>query len=219
VGHVGAVTTAHEGITYRTDWIEAQWGNSILDFWDDFSTDGRLDERPESGASMPMASLAVEVEIPAGGRVDVPFLLAWHFPNRYSWTRPETEWTEDDLIGNYYTTQYADAWDVAERTAQAMPVLEERTRRFVRAFLESDLPDEVKEAALFNVSTLRTQTCFRTPDGRFYGWERVRPTPRGAATVRARTCGTTSRPRHFSMAASHSRCARWSSRTRPITLG
>jgi len=94
-----------------------------------------------------------------------------HFPNRYRWTRPETEWTEDDLIGNYYTTQYADAWDVAERTAQAMPVLKERTTRLLRAFLESDLPDEVKEAALFNVSTLRTQTCFRTPDGRFYGWE------------------------------------------------
>jgi len=29
----------------------------------------------------------------------------------------------------------------------------------------------VKEAALFNLSTLRTQTCFRTPDGRFFGWE------------------------------------------------
>jgi uncharacterized protein (DUF608 family) len=27
------------------------------------------------------------------------------------------------------------------------------------------------EAALSNLSTLRTQTCFRTPDGRFYGWE------------------------------------------------
>jgi len=29
----------------------------------------------------------------------------------------------------------------------------------------------VKEAALYNLSTLRSQTCFRTPDGRFYGWE------------------------------------------------
>ena len=29
----------------------------------------------------------------------------------------------------------------------------------------------MKEAALFNLSTLRTQTCFRTPDGRFFGWE------------------------------------------------
>lgn len=35
----------------------------------------------------------------------------------------------------------------------------------------SDLPAVVKEAALYNLSTLRSQTCFRTEDGRFYGWE------------------------------------------------
>ena len=29
----------------------------------------------------------------------------------------------------------------------------------------------VKEAALFNISTLRTQTCFRTSDGYFFSWE------------------------------------------------
>jgi len=43
--------------------------------------------------------------------------------------------------------------------------------QFVDAFCSGDLPAEVKEAALFNLSTLRTQTCFRTEDGRLYGWE------------------------------------------------
>src|SRR5690606_13063488 len=38
-------------------------------------------------------------------------------------------------------------------------------------FLAADLPSVMKEAALFNVSTLRTQTCFRDEAGRFYGWE------------------------------------------------
>ena len=33
------------------------------------------------------------------------------------------------------------------------------------------VPDVVKEAALFNVSTLRSPTCFRTADGHFFGWE------------------------------------------------
>ena len=74
-------------------------------------------------------------------------------------------------IGNYYTTHYADAWDVAARTAAALPELEQQTLRFVNAFCASDLPDVVKEAALYNLSTLRSQTCFRTPDGRFWGWE------------------------------------------------
>ena len=122
--------------------------------------------------------------VPPGESVAVTFLLAWHFPNRMSWDQMRQCDPEDaaccscdddeisqDFIGNYYTTQYADAWDVAKRTGTRLDDLEARTVAFVRAFSESDLPAFVKEAALFNLSTLRTQTCFRTPDGRFYGWE------------------------------------------------
>ncbi len=38
----------HEGISYRTLWPDLSWGDSLLDFWDDFSLDGQLDQR-ESG--------------------------------------------------------------------------------------------------------------------------------------------------------------------------
>ena len=60
---------------------------------------------------------------------------------------------------------------LAELFAERLDELEERTVRFVSSLCESDLPVEVKESALFNVSTLRTQTCFRTPDGYLFGWE------------------------------------------------
>jgi len=60
---------------------------------------------------------------------------------------------------------------VAEKVVPEMDALEYQTIRFVKAFCDSRLPGVVKEAALFNISTLRTQTCFRTPDGRFFGWE------------------------------------------------
>ena len=53
----------------------------------------------------------------------------------------------------------------------ALPELEETTVRFVQSFCDSDLPSVVKEAALFNLAHLRTQTCFRTEDGRFFGFE------------------------------------------------
>ena len=39
------------------------------------------------------------------------------------------------------------------------------------AFWESDLSPMVKEAALFNLSTLRSQTFFRDGDGHPFGWE------------------------------------------------
>jgi uncharacterized protein (DUF608 family) len=172
-----------DAITYRTAWARPKWGNALLDFWDDFSADGALQERAAEGVDAPVASLAVSTAVPAGGAAALTFLLTWHFPNRQSWTpggvpqrNPGGGGRFDSgppTIGNYYTTQYADAWDAAERTAAALPELERQTLQFVSSFLAADLPDVVKEAALFNVSTLRTQTCFRTPDGHFYGWEGV----------------------------------------------
>lgn len=168
-------------ITYRTDWLKPHWGTSLLDFWDDFSTDGRLDKRPPSGAEMPIGSLAASVTVPAAGEQAVTFLLAWHFPNRMTWTPKKEAGAEQctcggecgdpNRVGNYYTTQFRDAWDVIEKIAPQLPTLEAETVAFVNAFCSSDLPEVVKEAALFNLSTLRSQTCFRTPDGYLYGWE------------------------------------------------
>ena len=167
-GTIALTTTAKTGISYRTDWTRQGWGSSALDFWDDFSNDGKLEQRKARGEDTPMASLAVKVDVPAHSAKKVTFVLTWHFPNRHTWT---PKGNEKDRIGNYYTTKYKDAWDVAEKVAPELAKLERRTVEFVRTFCQSDLPEVVKEAALFNISTLRTQTCFRTEDGRFYGWE------------------------------------------------
>ncbi|MBN1640865.1 MAG: hypothetical protein JXA09_06495 [Anaerolineae bacterium] len=176
-GTLALATTATEGITQRTSWAQLSWGDSLLDFWDDLAADGRLTERAASGVDAPVGSLAVQVEVPPGAQREVTFVLAWHFPNRRTWQprapSPSCCAPGEDLdrVGNYYATQYRDAWDVVERVAPALRALEDETVRFVRAFCESDLPPAIAEAALFNLSTLRTQTCFRTEDGRFYGWE------------------------------------------------
>jgi non-lysosomal glucosylceramidase len=167
-GTIALTTTTKNSISYRTAWIGQAWGSSILDFWNDFSVDGKLQEREATGEDTPMASLAVEMELPPHGTKEVTFLLAWHFPNRQTWT---PKGNKQDRIGNYYTTHYNTAWEVALKVAPQLGKLEEATINFVRAFCRSDLPEVVKEAALFNISTLRTQTCFRTDDGRFYGWE------------------------------------------------
>lgn len=171
--------------TYRTAWPKRNWGGSLLDFWDDFSSDGKLKEYASTEASILVASLTNSVEIPPHEDRSITYLLSWYFPNRKTWT-PVCETGSTDCcsmdsccesvpdvnhIGNYYATRYTDAWDVAVRTANELATLERDTVKFVDAFCGSDFPDEVKEAALFNISTLRTQTSFRTEDGLFYGWE------------------------------------------------
>jgi uncharacterized protein (DUF608 family) len=120
-----------------------------------------------------MASLAASVRIPPRGSEEITFVVAWHFPNRMTWTPKSGEGSsvQENTIGNHYARRYRDAWHAAESFASGSAELEEATVRFVSAFCGADLPGEVKEAALFNLSTLRSQTCFRTPDGHLFGWE------------------------------------------------
>ena len=112
--------------------------------------------------------------LPPGGRAEVTFLLGWHFPNRRSWrggSQGPRGFAGEEIVGNYYATHSADAWDVLAKHAPRLAELETATQRFVSAFWSSDLSVPVKEAALFNLSTLRSQTYFRTADGYPFGWE------------------------------------------------
>ena len=163
-------------ISHRTAWADVTWGDSLLDFWDDFSADGAVDERERGSLDNPTASLCVSLSVPAGQSREVTFLLSWHFPNRITWLESGANHPQSNLqagvhIGNYYTEQYDDAWNAAAYTAHRLDWLESKTRAFVDGVCDSDLPDVVKEAALFNLSTLRSQTVFRTPDGFMFGWE------------------------------------------------
>ncbi|MBT3275063.1 MAG: hypothetical protein HN368_18050, partial [Spirochaetales bacterium] len=178
-GTMALTTPSDNGISHRTSWAELTWGDSTLDFWDDFSEDGRIEERDGNAPFNRMGSLAVQKQIPPGETKEYSFFLTWHFPNRMVWlpekknTRKGASNSDKNIVGNYYSTIYSDAWDVATQTAGSLEELEDETAKFVNAFCRSDLPAVVKEAALFNMSTLRSQTCFRTRDGRFFGWEGI----------------------------------------------
>lgn len=199
-GTLALITTAKTGISHRTSWAKRGWGDSLLDYWDDLLDDGKLDDRPQEEQRGPIGSLAVSLRIPPRATREVTFLITWHFPNRVTWTPAKKEEKSVPLtvandtppgasaccapgevcdpaemdpnwIGNHYTTLYKDAWDAAARITPRLRSLEEKTLAFVGAFCESDLPPAVKEAALYNVSTLRTQTTFRIADGHVFGWE------------------------------------------------
>lgn len=164
-GTIALSTNAQEGVTYRTSSRPDRWWNAILDFWDDFSEDGELQEKSESADSDPMASLAVKKIIPANSSRSFTFFITWSFPNRKAWSQ--------EVIGNYYTQQYPNAWDAAQRIIPQIPELEKQTLSFVEALLSSSYPEVIKEAALFNLATLRSQTVFRIPSGHLMGWEGV----------------------------------------------
>jgi uncharacterized protein (DUF608 family) len=173
-GTMALVTPIKRGLSHRTAWADLSWGDRLLDFWDDFTTDGKLDDREIGNQKSSVASLCVSVTVPARGELAVPFYIAWHFPNRYTWT-PRQPSVPEDRIGNYYTTRFADAFEAADRFAGKAADLEARTCTFVDSVLSADVPEVVKEACLFNLSSLRSQTTFQTPDGHFFGWEGCHP--------------------------------------------
>lgn len=165
---VGAVSTA-------TDVREPGWGVGMDRFWSRFVARGDVADTDAQDASatkkLPLAQLAVAVELAPGETKAVPFILAWRFPNRFGWEWNHEEDVADHVLGNWYATKFASAAEAAAAFVRDLPELEAETVAFVRRVLAADAPAVVKEAALFNLSTLRTETCFRTADGNFYGWE------------------------------------------------
>ena len=112
-----------------------------------------------------MASLAVKKIIEPFKSKCFSFFITWNFPNRKAWSKT--------VVGNYYSQQYPDAWETAKQVVPQIPSLEKKTLLFVNSLLKSSYPNVVKEAALFNLATLRSQTVFRLPSGHLMGWEGV----------------------------------------------
>jgi uncharacterized protein (DUF608 family) len=165
-GNMSLTTNDKGSITYRTHSKPNGWSNSMLNFWDDFGADGLLTERTDPVTEHdPMASLAVKKTIEPFKTETFTFYLTWNFPNRKAWSKT--------VVGNRYSEKYPDSWQTAMDIIPQIPELERKTRLFVNTLLSSSYPDVVKEAALFNLATLRSQTVFRLPDGHLMGWEGV----------------------------------------------
>jgi uncharacterized protein (DUF608 family) len=165
-GSISLAVLDGEDVSTRTSWGPDRWGSGKLDFFDDLLADGALEDRTGQ-PDAPIASVCERRTLEPGQSTSISILMTWRFPNRMSWTGVGTR----ARVGNYYATRWSDAWAVAADVAVRLPELRARTLAFTRALTAADLPAEVVEAALANLSTLRTQTCFRTEDGRFFAWE------------------------------------------------
>ncbi len=166
-----SLATEHKNLTVKPAWRRGAWFDFLREFWDDFSTDGRLtdleyselakDARPDT------ASLGLIDTLQAGETKSYTFVLSWYFPNRMaSWQRES-----DKIIRNHYATRFENAWAVADYVFKHQARLESETRRFHKALFDTTLPSYVIDALSANIVPLRSHTCFWTEDGRFYGWE------------------------------------------------
>lgn len=173
-GSMAIVSNWNGEITYVTRWRIGDWWDHIHRFWEDLSADGKLsncnDQEPTDDGRSDIASLGLCGTLAPGELLNFTFIIAWHFPNRTNY------WDKEDavkgkILGNYYTTKFTDAWDAAIFTIKNLDRLEEGTKLFHKTLFSSTLPPYVLDAASSQLSTLRTQTCIRLPDGSFHGFE------------------------------------------------
>jgi non-lysosomal glucosylceramidase len=169
-----AIATSWKNLTHASRWVRGEWWDDIQTFWDDFSEDGRLtdhgDGTPSPEGRTDVGSLGAMVELEPGGEAEVPFVIAWHFPNNVNeWDRaPEFR---GKTLRNWYTTQWEDALGVARYVFGNFERLREETKRFHDALFGSTLPAVVLDAASSQMSTIRTNTCLRLEDGAFHAFE------------------------------------------------
>ncbi|HOE13135.1 MAG TPA: GH116 family glycosyl-hydrolase [bacterium] len=169
-----AILSPCKDVTYLTRWSRGGWFDDQTLFWKDFVQDGLLDRQWEEGPSpderTDMASLGLRAVLEPNECRTFPFLLTWYFPRRENYWNSEPE-VKGKILKNYYATRFHDAWEVGNYVYSNLDRLENETRLFHRALFRSTLPPEVLDAVSSQMSTIRTNTCFRTDDGYFYGFE------------------------------------------------
>lgn len=194
-GTIALSTKSVGKVTYRRTWAKLGWNWTFREFIDDFIADGEVSEAfaeinlknnvsstiedlmaaTRYDLANPPATLAIKEMLAPGEEKAITFLITWHFPNRRAWDTGNNNYSwgygSTEIVGNYYATQFTDAWDVALKVNAELTTLEKRTIDFVKAFCSSNIPDAIKEAALFNSVNMRCQTLFRTKDGYPFGFE------------------------------------------------
>jgi uncharacterized protein (DUF608 family) len=174
-----AIISKEKDISTKHEWCKTGWWDGIYDFWDEFRDSGRLGETRlrEQESSVPPAagavigSLAVHKDIAPGTEESFEFIISWYVPNRVKGWPPYADDEKEPLIKNYYAVKFTDAWDAGLYLLSNIERLEKQSHAFATSVYGSTLPEAVIDAAMSNISALRSTTCFRIEDGTFAAWE------------------------------------------------
>lgn len=192
-----AILTSGSKVTYKTQWFDGEWVDGIQDFWDDFTSDGRLEKETVSDSvgcefaqfhnfsflkrREKIGSIGAWEELQPGEERTFEFVITWYFPNRVkAWIEFDEDYEkfqrgEYGTVRNYYATKFTDAWDVAKYVYHNKERLESDSRKFADAmFHKTTLPYYVVDALTANITNLRSNLCFRLEDGTFAGFEGIR---------------------------------------------
>ena len=173
----GALMTDEENVQLQPYWYKGGWQDGITKFWKsmcqgklDTNLDGQEIKTSAIGPEgLTVGSVGIEKSIEPGQIAQFHFVFSWYVPNRIKgWFNSETK---NLTMRNAYAKRFENAWQVGKYLISQNKRLLETTRTFSNALYNSTLPQEVIDSAAYSLSALRSNTCFITEDGGFYGWE------------------------------------------------
>ncbi len=169
-----AMMTTEQDVNVQTSWYRGGWWDNAHIFWDDFSDDGKINDKrerivsPENNSDV--ASIIVKIKLEPNETRTIPFYLTWHFPQRENYWNSEPE-VRNKKMKNYYATKFKNAMDVADYVVENLTYLETNSRLFHKSLFGSTLPNYVIDAVSSQASILKTNTVLRIEDGQFFGFE------------------------------------------------
>ena len=184
----GDITIATDcaDVSYQQYWYRDNWFDSLVMYWRDFTSFGKLknrvyDEKSEgmTYANDDVATLVSHVSIEPGKKEKVRFVLSWSNPYMSNtWSLSKMNLSEEEIRNirnqkwkNYYSTIYKTSFESAKYAIEKFSDLFQQTLLFKNTLYTSTMPQEVIDAIGSNLSILKSPTCLRLSNGEFYGFE------------------------------------------------
>jgi len=109
-------------------------------------------------------AVASSVTVQPGQTVEIPFVLAWRYPNKYT--------REGVPLGNHYAAEYRSVQAVTREVCSRLPEMRRMTELFRKTFYDSTLPYWFLDCLTANAAIIRhIGVVFRLANGDIFGWE------------------------------------------------
>ncbi len=168
------VLTDARDVDVQACWYRGSWRDGVTTYWREFSQMKHLPARSysEPWRKADHATVVASVQMQAGERKKIRFVLAWNAPIQYNfWSPFRDEDGKDVTWKNYYATEFSDSLASATYALSKFDELMTKTQRFTDLLKNSSLPDFVIDAISANLSVLKSPTVLRLEDGSLWGWE------------------------------------------------
>ena len=164
------VLTDHCDTSVQEYWYRGRWKDGCTTYWKNFQNLERMPERSYPTPSRADHGTVVSyVDIPAGAKAKIRFVIAWNVPVAYNYWMPRRE--ECTTWRNYYATQFKSSFETAKYALEKFDLLRDKTVLFEKTLQSCTLSPHIKDAICSNLSVLKTPTALRLEDGSFWGWE------------------------------------------------